>query len=77
MNKCEICKKPIDHPVRRGRKAKYCSEKCRTKGKKQWRRKYDAQPRVRGKKAAQAMVKYRAAKTERERKRFVSNRVRR
>ena len=77
MTKCETCKKPVSHPVRRGRKAKYCSEKCRVKGKKKWRKEYDALPRVRGKKAARAMVSYWAAKTSAERRRLVRNRIRR
>ena len=77
MTKCAICGKKIDHPVRRGRKAKLCSDACRVIYKKAWRRDYDAQPSVRGKKAARQMVAYRAAKSDQERKRIQRNRVRR
>lgn len=63
-DKCLVCKKKINHPVKRGRKAKFCGSECRIKHRKEWRRGYDAQPYVKAAKSKREMAKYWHAKNE-------------
>lgn len=63
--KCPICKKSFDHPVRRGRRAQFCGDKCRTVHRKEWRKNYDAQPLVKGKKRLREMARWRSGKRSR------------
>ncbi len=56
--RCLICKAKFDHPVRRGRRAKFCGALCRAKYLKKWRRLYDASEPVKAKKRKRAMEKW-------------------
>ncbi|KKL86034.1 hypothetical protein LCGC14_1948750 [marine sediment metagenome] len=61
---CEICNKRINHPVRRGRKSRFCGFKCRAKHKKEWRRVYDAQKHIKKKKSKRELARYYRNKLE-------------
>ncbi len=54
---CPICDKPVPRSLR-GAPAKYCSQGCRDKGDKAWRKAYDAQPHVVARRAERVMNKY-------------------
>lgn len=55
---CPICKSKFDHPVRRGRRSRFCGPLCRAKNRKEWRRLYDASEPVKAKKRKREMDKW-------------------
>lgn len=59
---CEICHKKLKHPVRRGRRARFCGPVCREIYRKDWRKRYDAQEYVKKAKREREMAKYWAEK---------------
>jgi hypothetical protein len=63
--KCLICHSRFEHPVKRGRRARFCSDICRVKHKKAWRKVYDAQPHIKEAKRLREMARWRRDNPER------------
>jgi len=56
--RCLICNKKFNHPIRSGKRAKFCGPKCRAKHKKEWHRAYDAQEHIKAAKRVRESARW-------------------